>query len=236
MPLTSPDWTAVIPLRAGSKGLPGKNTRRLAGKPLYRHAVDEALAAGASRVVITTDIEEVLQSPQPAGVTLVQRPAELADDSVPMAPVLVHAIQTAALQGTVVLLQATSPLRRASDIRSALAVFATGAHELVMSVTPADRGVLKWGILDGDRFRPVSDPVYCFSNRQSLPPVVRPNGAVYVVDAACFVARRSFVTDRIGLIEMSAQRSQDIDNLQDFEQCEAVLLNAAVASGPEASA
>ena len=47
MPLTSPDWTAVIPLRAGSKGLPGKNTRLLAGKPLYRHAVDQALQAGA---------------------------------------------------------------------------------------------------------------------------------------------------------------------------------------------
>ena len=121
---------------------------------------------------------------------------------------------------------ATAPLRRLADryvIRAALAVFANGAHELVMSVTPADRGVLKWGILDGDRFRPVSDPAYCFSNRQSLPPVVRPNGAVYVVDAAGFVARGSFVTDRIGLIEMCAERSQDIDNLQDFEQCEALL-------------
>lgn len=227
MPLSSPDWTAVVPLRAGSKGLPGKNTRLLAGKPLYRHAVDEALAAGARRVVITTDIAEVLQAPQPHGVILVQRPADLAGDDVPMAPVLVHAIQTAGVQGTVVLLQATSPLRRSSDIRAALAVFATGAHELVMSVTEADRGVLKWGILDGDRFRPVSDPAYCFSNRQSLPPVVRPNGAVYVVDAAGFVARGSFVTDRIGFIEMSAERSQDIDNLQDFERCEALLLGAA---------
>lgn len=233
MPLTSPDWTAVIPLRAGSKGLPGKNTRLLAGKPLYRHAVDEALAAGARLVVITTDIAEVLQAPQPAGVTLIPRPVDLAGDDVPMAPVLAHAIQTARVQGTVVLLQATSPLRRASDIRAALAVFASGDHELVMSVTPADRGVLKWGILDGDRFRPVSDPAYCFSNRQSLPPVVRPNGAIYVVDAAGFVARGSFVTDRIGLIEMSAECSQDIDNLQDFEQCEAALLGATSAPSRE---
>lgn len=235
MPLTSPDWTAVIPLRAGSKGLPGKNTRLLAGKPLYRHAVDEALAAGARRVVITTDIAEVLQVQQPAGVTLIQRPVDLAGDDVPMAPVLAHAIQTASVQGTVVLLQATSPLRRASDIRAALAVFASGDHELVMSVTPADRGVLKWGILDGDRFRPVSDPAYCFSNRQSLPPVVRPNGAVYVVDAAGFVTRGSFATDRIGLIEMSAERSQDIDNLQDFEQCEAWLKGNAAALNLEIS-
>lgn len=223
MPQSTPDWTAVIPLRSGSKGLPGKNTRWLAGKPLYRHAVDEALAAGASRVVISTDIAEVLSAELPDRVTALARPAELAGDAVPMAPVLVHALTSAGANGVAVLLQATSPLRRASDIEAALAVYASGGHELVMSVTAADRGVLKWGILDGERFRPVSDPAYCFANRQSLPEVVRPNGAVYVMDAAWFVARGSFVTDRIGVMEMSAERSQDIDTLDDFERCAAVL-------------
>lgn len=223
MPLTSPDWTAVIPLRAGSKGLPGKNTRLLAGKPLYRHAVDAALHAGATRVVISTDIPEVLSAELPKRVQVLRRPAELAGDAVPMAPVLVHAIQSVGIQGTLVLLQATSPLRQAADIEASLAVYASRAHELVMSVTPADRGVLKWGLIEGDRFRPIADPAYCFVNRQSLPAVVRPNGAVYVVDAAWFLARGSFVTDRIGVIEMNSERSQDIDTLQDFERCEALL-------------
>ena len=212
-------WTAVIPLRGGSKGLPGKNTRLLAGKPLYRHAVDLALAAGAQRVIVTTNIPEVLSAALPPGVQTVERPADLCGDVVPMAPVLVHALQSAGCEGTVVLLQATSPLRQVADVQAALDVFGTGQHELVMSVTEADRGVLKWGRVDGDRFVPLSDPAYCFSNRQSLPPVVRPNGAVYVFQAEWFLARGSFVSERIGLVHMSAERSQDIDTLADFERC-----------------
>jgi CMP-N-acetylneuraminic acid synthetase len=223
MPLPTPAWTAVIPLRAGSKGLPSKNTRLLAGKPLYRHAVDQALQAGAQRVVITTDIPEVLWAELPTQVTLVERPPELAGDTVPMAPVLQHALQTAECHGTVVLLQATSPLRQSRDIEGALTVFAGGYFELVMSVTSADRGVLKWGTLRGNRFQPLSDPAYCFANRQSLPPVVRPNGALYVLNAERFVASGSFVSERIGVVEMPAERSQDIDSLDDFERCEAAL-------------
>lgn len=223
MTTTPSPWTAVIPLRGGSKGLPGKNTRLLAGKPLYRHAVDLALAAGARRVLISTDIEEVLNAQLPAGVQALPRQPDLCGDTVPMAPVLVHALQSAGCEGTVVLLQATSPLRQVVDVQAALDVFETGQHELVMSVTEADRGVLKWGRMEGDRFVPLSDPAYCFSNRQSLPPVVRPNGAVYVMQAQWFLARGSFVSERIGLVQMTPERSQDIDTLADFERCEAAL-------------
>lgn len=223
MPFLPQPWTAVIPLRAGSKGLPGKNTRLLAGKPLYRHAVDAALEAGAHRVILSTDIPEVLSATFPLVVQAIQRPPALCGDAVPMAPVLSHALQAAACEGTVVLLQATSPMRQASDIQAALHVFATGQHELVMSVTEADRGVLKWGRLDGDCFVPLSEPAFCFANRQSLPPVVRPNGAVYVMNAEWFLERGSFVSERIGVVQMSVERSQDIDTLADFERCEAAL-------------
>jgi len=222
-PTPSP-WTAVIPLRAGSKGLPGKNTRILAGQALYRHAVDVALAAGASRVILTTDIEEVLTATLPTGVEAIRRPAHLCGDTVPMAPVLAHALETGGCQGTVVLLQATSPLRQASDVGAALEVFGTGQFELVMSVTEADRGVLKWGMLLGNKFESLSDPAYCFANRQSLPPVVRPNGAVYVMNAQWFLGNNSFVSERIGVVQMSAERSLDIDTLGDFERCEAALV------------
>lgn len=227
MPPDTPVWTAVIPLRAGSKGLPGKNLRPLAGKPLYRHAVDQALAAGATRVLITTDLSEVQQAVLPPQVVCLARPPELAGDTVPMAPVLVHALQQGGVQGTVVLLQATSPLRTADDIRAGLALFGTGGYGLVMSVTEADRGVLKWGRLDGSRFVPLSAPEHCFANRQSLPPVVRPNGAVYVFDAARLVATGSLAADAVGVVTMPAERSHDIDNLNDFEQAERLIARPA---------
>lgn len=216
-------WTAVIPLRVGSKGLPGKNTRLLAGKPLYMHAVDVALEAGAERVILTTDIATVLSAQLPADVQAIERPADLCTDEVPMAPVLMHVLQTANCQGTVVLLQATSPMRQVADVLAALDVYATGRHELVMTVTEADRGVLKWGRVEGDRFVPLSEPAHCFSNRQSLPAVVRPNGAVYVMQAQWFLANGGFTSDRIGLVQMSPERSLDIDTWVDFERCEVAL-------------
>jgi CMP-N-acetylneuraminic acid synthetase len=221
--MPSSPWSAIVPVRAGSKGLPGKNVRLLCGKPLYRHAVDQALAAGASRVVITTDIPDIGATELPLGVQVLQRAAELASDQTPMAPVVLDCVSRAGIQGTVVLLQATSPMRRPEHIRAALKVFEQGVFDLVMSVTEADRGVLKWGQLDGNRFVPLVDPAFCFSNRQSLPPVVKPNGAVYVMDAAWFAANGSFVTPQIGVVAMTPEDSQDIDTLEDFQRCENAL-------------
>lgn len=224
MPAPLTDWTAVIPLRGGSKGLPGKNTRLLAGKALYRHAVDLALLAGAGRVLISTDIDEVLTAHLPERVGALQRPPELCGDDVPMAPVLVHALQAAQVQGAVVLLQATSPLRQVADVHAALQRLASGGFDLVMSVTDADRGVLKWGQIQADgRFVPLSRPEHCFSNRQSLPAVYKPNGAVYAMQADWFLAQGSFVSERIGSITMPVERSHDIDTLVDFERCERLL-------------
>jgi CMP-N-acetylneuraminic acid synthetase len=222
MPAPTTPWTAVIPLRGGSKGLPGKNTRPLAGKPLYQHAVDAALAAGAIRVLISTDIQAVLDTTHSPCVHLIKRPASLCEDNVPMAPVLSHALETAQVSGPVVLLQATSPLRTPHDILEALSLLTSHDHELVMSVTEADRGVLKWGRVEAGRFMPLSHPEHCFSNRQSLPPVFRPNGAVYAMHAEWFLSRSSFVSERIAVVVMPPERSHDIDSLADFERCEAL--------------
>ncbi|WP_120799946.1 cytidylyltransferase domain-containing protein [Thiocapsa rosea] len=215
---------ALIPLRAGSKGLPGKNTRLLAGRPLYEHAIVQARAAGISRIVISTDIEALTLTPPTPGVVVLPRPAELAGDTVPMDAVLRHVLMGIIQEPTrVVLLQATSPLRHPSDIQAAIDVHRQGGFDLVLSATRADSGVLKWGRAEGDHFVPLSDPSYCFANRAELPPLYRPNGAVYVFDADWFRTTGTLAAGRIGMIEMPAKRSLDIDSLADFEACEALL-------------
>ncbi len=223
--MTEP-WIALVPLRAGSKGLPGKNTRPLAGKPLYRHAVDQGLEAGAVEIFISTDIPELLAADHGGRVHAVPRPVELAGDTVPMDAVLRHFLAEDFRQpATVVLLQATSPLRRAEHIRGALEVFARGAFDLVMSVTETAPTILKYGTAAPDgRFVPVSDPAYCFTNRQALPKVYRPNGAVYVFDAGWFRRSGSLATEKIGMFEMDADSSHDIDTEADFERAEHLLL------------
>ncbi len=212
-------FVAIIPARGGSRGLPGKNLADLAGKPLWRWSLDQAREAGATRVILTTDIAEILAAPPDDDLTLIERPSDLADDSTPMAPVLLHALADDALKGeTIALLQPTSPLRSAEDIRASVSLFEAGGHDLVMTVTEADRGVLKYGVMEGESFSVMRNPAHCFSNRQSLPPVYKPTGAVYVFNRDWFIENGGFETDRIGAVQMPAERAADIDTEEDLRR------------------
>lgn len=226
------DALAVIPLRAGSKGLPGKNIRPLAGKPLYLHSVDQALRV-VGKCVISTDIADVLSGDRSPACQVVPRPPELAADQTPIAPVLMHLFehlkQQDALPNVAVLLQATSPLRRDEDIQSAIDLYRSGRFELVMSVVKTDPGILKYGFAKGGRFTPISSPEFCFSNRQSLPEIVRPNGAVYVFSPEAFMQNGSLATESIGSIEMPEAHSIDIDTLADLKAAEEFLLQRSFA-------
>ena len=215
---------AVIPARAGSKGLPGKNIAMLAGKPLYRHSIDAALTAGITDVNVTTDIEDILESPMPDGVTVHRRPERLARDDTPMDAVLLDLLPKAGLtHGTLVLLQPTSPLRKPDTIRRGLDLFSSTNASMVMSVSAAERSVLKWGLLDGQRFVPLVKPEYCFANRQSLPEVVRPNGALYIFDAARFLADGDYATEAIHVLPIAGDEAQDIDTAADLARCNEIL-------------
>lgn len=228
----SKDILGIIPLRAGSKGLPGKNLRPLAGKPLYLHSVEQAIRV-LGRCAITTDIAEVLTSRPRRSCRLIPRPVNLAGDETPMAPVLMHVFeylaQRDALPATAVLMQATSPLRRDEDIAKAVDLYQTGKFELVMSVVKTDPGILKYGFVESGHFKPVSRPEYCFSNRQSLPEMVRPNGAVYVFSPKKFMERGGLATQSIGALEMPEECSIDIDSAGDLQHAESRLQERALA-------
>lgn len=215
---------AVVPVREGSKGLVGKNIRLLDGVPLYLHAVRQGMRT-VGRVLVSTDIAEIDQKNLPEGCILCPRPVEFATDHTPMAPVIAHLIETQFLHGcTLVLLQATSPLREDADIAAAVALHAEGCYDLVMSVVERDRSVLKYGTLSDGDFIAMRDPSFCFQNRQMLPPVYGPNGAVYVFSAAEFMNVGNFPTRRIGAVEMPATRSVDIDTVEDFRHVEDVII------------
>ncbi|MEO1550983.1 MAG: acylneuraminate cytidylyltransferase family protein, partial [Pseudomonadota bacterium] len=115
---------AIVPVRAGSKGLAGKNLKPFAGEPLYLRAVRQGLRV-APRCIVTTDSQDILASTPPQGCTLHPRPAQLAVDSTPMAPVLSDVIAACGLAASrVVLLQPTSPLRLDADVEDALRLHA----------------------------------------------------------------------------------------------------------------
>jgi len=119
----------VILARGGSKRLPGKNIRPLMGKPLIAYSVEAARGAKSlSRTIVSTDDAEIARRAVENGAEVpFLRPTELATDESPVSSALEHAVAWLESQGTtvdtVVLLQATSPLRRSEHIDGAVALF-----------------------------------------------------------------------------------------------------------------
>jgi CMP-N-acetylneuraminic acid synthetase len=152
----------VIPARGGSKGIPGKNLRLLAGRPLLAYTADAARGSRRlSRVVLSTDDEATAAAGRSLGLEVpFLRPADLAADDSPMLPVLRHAVEALSASGfeadAVVLLQPTSPLRRAEHIDAAIELLeATGADSVVSVVeVPHQFNPVSVMTLEGDRLKP----------------------------------------------------------------------------------
>ena len=185
---------AVIPARAGSRRLPGKNTRLLGGKPLIQWTIEAAFACGLiDSIGVTTDDPAVVAIAEPLHVDIINRPPEMATDDAPTAPALCHAlIRMEWMHGQqfdfVVLLQPTSPFRRPEHITLALAILNQEAVDSVVTVGPDQR----------------------------------PNGAVYASKRAVVMggAVLGQVRDKL---TMTAEESVDIDTAEDFAIAEALI-------------
>jgi CMP-N,N'-diacetyllegionaminic acid synthase len=132
----------VITARGGSKGIPGKNLKRLAGRPLLDYTIESSVASGAfERIVLSTDDDEIAAYGRSRGCDVpFIRPAELAQDDTPHLPVMQHVVAWLETHqdyrpDAVAILQPTSPLRRAEDIRRAVALLADSDADSVVTVS-----------------------------------------------------------------------------------------------------
>lgn len=138
---SGPRILAIIPARGGSKGLPGKNIRLLAGKPLLVHSIEHAQSTpGIELVVVSTDDERIAAVAKEAGAAVAIRPAELAGDEAPSETALLHAlnqVRDARYRDPdlILFLQATSPIRRSVDIVRALEDFDREAADSLFSAS-----------------------------------------------------------------------------------------------------
>ncbi len=208
---------AIVPCRAGSKGLPDKNFLILGSEKLYKIALDQALRC-VSEVIISSDknLEKELAC---YSVEQHRRSPELSTDHSTMAELMFELIRRYELhESTIVLLQPTSPLRRDEDISKCINTFKNNTFDLVFTVSSQDRAVLKSGFVRGNKFVPIVEPDFTFMNRQDLPELFRPNGAVYVFNGGWFVENNGFTSNNVGVVEMPKENSLDIDNREDFDR------------------
>lgn len=177
---------AIIPARGGSKGVPRKNVRMLGGRPLIAHSIEAALQAKCvSRIVVSTDDEEIAQAARNAGAeTPFMRPPELAQDHVPVMPVIQDLMRKIDPQQDqypyVVVLQPTNPFRKPTDIDKSIDILKQGDCDTVLTVSPASNHPyrMRWLDSDGNVLRPLFENVDLYAQRQELPPVYNFNGSI----------------------------------------------------------
>jgi CMP-N,N'-diacetyllegionaminic acid synthase len=225
--MTAPSKTiATICARGGSKGLPRKNVRPFAGKPLIAHTIEQALACPLIEgVYVSTDDEEIAEVALEFGAQVpYRRPAELATDQSAKIPAIEHLVAYLEKQGeqiaTVVDLQPTSPLRNQDDLAAAIRLGADA--ELVVSVTePSHNPYYSLVEVQGDGTLRVSKSADIV-RRQDMPVVYGLNGSIYVWRRAALAkaVRDGFWSVAIKPSVMARVRSVDIDDALDFEWAE----------------
>jgi CMP-N-acetylneuraminic acid synthetase len=220
---------AFIFARGGSKGLPGKNIRFLAGKPLIAWSIEQARAVKRiERVIVSTDSEEIAAVARDFGAEVpFIRPAELARDDSPEWLAWRHALaflqeSKGTLPETMLSIPATAPLRLPIDLENCLDEFAKGDADMVITVSNAHRN--PWFNMvkkkpDG-KVSLVITPTSGITRRQDAP-------EVFDIATVAYAARPQFVMEQMGIftgrvraVNVPVERALDIDTLLDFEMAE----------------
>ncbi len=221
---------AVIPARAGSKGVPNKNIRKIAGKPLIYYTIKEGLKSKLiTHLVVTSDSQKIIKISEFFGAKTILRPKNLALDNTQMVPVLKHAINMMEKKNKIqydyiILLQPTSPLRTVKDIDNSLKILINKKPDSVISLCrlydhhPARiKKIINNKIMD-----------FCLKEkdigRQKLfPPAYIRNGAIYAMKRDLIMKKNTIKGGISRPYIMSEKNSVNIDNELDFKLAELII-------------
>lgn len=224
---------ALVPARAGSKGLPDKNIRPLGGKPLLAWPIAAALAARhVDRVIVSTDSAHYADLARAAGADVpFLRPAALASDTAPSIDFILHAVDTLAAAGEhydyLLLLEPTSPLTEASDIDRALAALAAQAATadaiVGVSALVSSHPAFAVRVEGGGRIAPYAAPSFGqLPRRQDTEPLYSLDGSLYASTVAALRRERGFCHARTLPYITPRHKSFEVDDLLDFICIEAI--------------
>jgi CMP-N,N'-diacetyllegionaminic acid synthase len=220
----------VIPARGGSKGLPGKNIRQLAGKPLIAYSIEQAKASRyIDRVIVSTEDEQIAEVAGKFSAEVpFKRPRELAEDDSSMIDVLLHSVKWMEDEAQykfniLVLLHVTTPLRNTEDIDKCIEMLVDEKADNVFSVSEAYRNPYfnMVEVTAGNEVRLVKEGH--FTTRQSAPKVFDMNASIYVWWKDRFKTEKGLFLRNTRIYPMPRERSVDIDEPLDFRIAEMLI-------------
>lgn len=216
---------ALIPARAGSKGLPGKNIKIIAGKPLIEWSIIQAKNSKyVDLVAVTTDGDEIVDIAEASGTVAIKRPVELAEDNSPTSQAVNHALIELEKNDTfdyIILLEPTSPLRGIYDIDNAIV-------DLVDNFDKAD-SLVSLGLVQlehPDIVKDIDNLGYVKSyvghsksitRRQQYDKAYFPYGVIYMAKVGVYKNQQTFYTDRTIPYFIERWQNYEIDDQLDFD-------------------
>jgi CMP-N-acetylneuraminic acid synthetase len=222
------DAVGFIFARGGSKGLPGKNTRLFAGKPLIAWAIEQARSVSRlRRIIVSTDSRDIADIALKFGAEVpFLRPPELAKDDSPEWHAWRHGLEflqqtEGHLPDALVSIPTTAPLREPADIERCLDCYSVGDADVVITVTNANRNPY-FNMVKADEQNFVSTvmPTNAITRRQDAPTVYDITTVAYVVNPKFVLSENSIFSGRVKAVIVPTERSVDIDTLLDFEIAE----------------
>lgn len=217
------DITAIIPARAGSKGIKDKNIINFCGKPLIAWSVEQALQSKhVSSVYVSTDGERIAEISEKCGAKIIWRPSELCSDTSSSESAIIHAVNEIRKKDktdadTVLFLQVTSPVRLTGDIDGAIEVFLREGYDSLFSMSILEDYCL-WKRTD----KGLQSFSYDYLNRgrrQDRAPLYLENGSIYLFRTEILMSCGNRLGGKTGMFEMPFDRSFEIDREEDIELC-----------------
>lgn len=208
----------IIPARGGSKRLKDKNIYPLLGKPLITYTIESALKTLLfNRIIVSTDSEKIKKISEKYKVEVIKRPKKLSGDKVKTESVIFHVLKKIKEEfDYIFLLQPTSPLRDAEDIRKAFKKIKKEKADFLVSVTDFEKP-FTWAIVKKGKYY---DFYFQKNFRKKL---YLPNGAIFIARYKSFLKEKTFYGKKLTIYYMPKKKSVDIDTIYDLKYAEVIL-------------
>jgi CMP-N,N'-diacetyllegionaminic acid synthase len=217
---------AIIPARAGSKGIPGKNLVTICGTPLVGWSIRQALAAGVDSVWVSSDGDDILDTARRFGARAIRRPVSIAGDTASSESAWAHALDAIEADGIgidlVIGMQATSPLREPADLVQAMRRFHEEQLDSLLSVVEIE-DFFMWRIDPAAGPQSVNYDWRDRKRRQAIEKRYLENGSFYLFRPALLRASNNRLGGRIGVHVMQRHKMFQIDNPEDVALVEAIM-------------